>query len=167
MGNKNKTHLSIGSGNAFVESDLHQKGYDVTANDVNKEAVELARKKGLPAIWADIKDWEPIGKTFTLIYGDGVAGHLYDTIGGLRTIFRRLKFLLSEQGGTLLISNDPATNGELLHPHPQLESFYWFSADYICSELVKAGFRTVESEYFVYNRPISGPRKRLIVTGKI
>ncbi len=161
-----KTILSIGSGNAFVESDLHKKGYRVIANDANKDAIEIARKKGLEAIEADIYEWEPQVKNFALIYSDGVMGHLYDPTTGLKKIFSRLREWLPPQNGVILISNDAAVMDAPVHPHPKVKGFYWFSANYLESELLNAGFKEVETESFFYNRPLTGKKERLIVTAK-
>jgi 2-polyprenyl-3-methyl-5-hydroxy-6-metoxy-1,4-benzoquinol methylase len=42
--------ISVGSGNGFVEQQLQQAGFDVTASDANPLAVEFARRRpeGLP-----------------------------------------------------------------------------------------------------------------------
>lgn len=161
-----KKILSVGSGNAFVESDLQQQGYLVTANDVNKDAIEIAKKKGLPVVWADVKEWEPQQKDFALIYCDGVVGHLYSPSEGLKKIFSRLREWLIPSYGNILISNDAAVIDVPVHPHPDVQGFYWFSADYLRSELLDAGFQSVECESFIYTRPLSGEKKRLILQAR-
>lgn len=158
--------LSIGSGNALVESHLHQKGYLVTANDANKDAIELARKKGLQVVWADINEWEPEQHNFALIYCDGIIGHLYDPNYGLKNIFSRLRNWLLSSEGTILISNDAAVIDAPVHPHPNVQGFFWFSADYLCSELLSAGFQVTQSESFFYHRPLTGNKERLIIEAK-
>ena len=158
--------LSIGSGNAFVESDLHQKGYQVMANDVNEDAIEIARKKGLSVILADINQWEPEQKNFDLIFCDGVVGHLYKPEVSLTKLFSRLRDWLVSKQGVLLISNDAAVINAPVHPHPRVKGFYWFSADYLRSELLKAGFEVVENESFIYHRPLTGEKERLILEAR-
>ncbi|NES89760.1 bifunctional 2-polyprenyl-6-hydroxyphenol methylase/3-demethylubiquinol 3-O-methyltransferase UbiG, partial [Okeania sp. SIO2B9] len=158
--------LSIGSGNAFVESDLHQKGYHVIANDVNEDAIEIARNKGLPVVFADVNQWEPEHKNFDLIYCDGVVGHLYKPGEGLTKLFSRLRDWLVSHQGILLISNDAVAIDAPVHPHPVVKDFYWFSADYLRSELLSAGFETVENESFIYHRPLTGEKERLILQAR-
>jgi 2-polyprenyl-3-methyl-5-hydroxy-6-metoxy-1,4-benzoquinol methylase len=158
--------LSIGSGNAFVESDLHQKGYQVIANDVNEDAIEIARNKGLTVVFADINQWEPEQKNFDLIYCDGVVGHLYKPGVSLTKLFSRLRDYLVSNQGILLISNDAAVINAPVHPHPRVKDFYWFSADYLRSELLSSGFEAVENESFIYHRPLTGEKERLILKAK-
>ncbi|NEO38722.1 MAG: class I SAM-dependent methyltransferase [Moorea sp. SIOASIH] len=159
--------LSIGSGNAFVESDLHKKGYNVIANDVNEDAIEIARNKGLPVVFADVNQWEPEQKNFDLIYCDGVVGHLYKPEVGLTKLFSRLRDWLVSKQGILLISNDAAVINAPVHPHPRVKGFYWFSADYLRSELLSAGFEAVENENFIYHRPLTGEKERLILEAQV
>lgn len=158
--------LSIGSGNAFVESDLHQQGYQVTANDINEDAIEIAKNKGLPVVFADINQWRPEQKNFDLIYCDGVVGHLYKPGAGLTNLFSRLRDWLVPNQGILLISNDMAVLEAPVHLHPRVKDFYWFSADYLCSELLRAGFELVENESFIYQRPLTGEKERLILEAR-
>ncbi|MEA5468849.1 class I SAM-dependent methyltransferase [Spirulina sp. 06S082] len=164
-GDRDKKMLSIGSGNAFVESDLHQKGYSVTVNDVNQDAIAIAQQKGLTAIEADVYEWEPQSKDFSLIYCDGVMGHLYEPEMGLKMIFKRLREWLLKDS-VLLISNDAATTDAPVHPHPRVKGFYWFSADYLKSELLNVGYQAVETKSFFYNRPLTGKKERLIAIAK-
>lgn len=154
--------LSIGSGNAFVEKDLHQQGYAILASDPNPDAMKLAQKKGVPFVLADVNQWEPEEKDFALIYCDGVMGHLYTPESEFQTLFHRLRGWL-RPGGTLLISNDAAIHDSPVHLHPRVKGFYWFSSEFLCSQLCQAGFRNVKSEIFVYSRPLTGDKERLIV----
>ncbi len=158
--------LSVGSGNAFVERDLHQQGYSILASDPNPDAMKLANKKGVPFVLADINQWEPEEKNFALIYCDGVMGHLYKPEIGFQTLFRRLRGWFLPNSGKILISNDAAVIDTPVHPHPNVKGFYWFSPEYLCSELSKAGFDEVESEIFVYPRPLTGNKERVIVRAK-
>ncbi len=158
-----KRILSIGSGNAFVEHDLHQRGYTILASDPNPDAMKLAQKKGVPFVLADVNQWEPQEKDFDLIYCDGVMGHLYQPESGFRTLFRRLLGWLRPNGGNILISNDAAVIDVPVHLHPRVKDFYWFSPAFLCSELSEVGFQNVQSEMFVYARPLTGDKERLIV----
>jgi SAM-dependent methyltransferase len=158
--------LSIGSGNAFVERDLHSSGYSILASDPNPDAMTLAQKKGVPFVLADVNQWEPQEKNFALIYCDGVMGHLYQPESGFETLLSRLRQWLLPNYGKILISNDAAVIDTPVHPHPNVKGFYWFSPEYLCSELSKAGFDEVKSEIFVYPRPLTGNKERVIVQAK-
>ena len=155
--------LSIGSGNAFVERDLHSSGYSILASDLNPDAMKLAQKKGVPFVLADVNQWEPQEKNFALIYCDGVMGHLYQPESGFQRLLGRLRQWLLPNSGQILISNDAAIIDTPVHLHPNVKGFYWFSPEYLCSELSKAGFHEVKSEIFVYPRPLTGNKERLIV----
>ncbi|MBO1348873.1 MAG: hypothetical protein EBE86_016480 [Hormoscilla sp. GUM202] len=118
-------------------------------------------------VFADINQWEPEQKNWDLIYGDGVVGHLYKPGAGLNKIFSRLRDWLVANQGVLLISNDAAViNNAPVHPHPRVKNFYWFSADYLRSELLIAGFEAVENESFIYDRPLTGKKERLILQAR-
>lgn len=158
--------LSIGSGNAFVEKDLYQQGYSILAIDPNPEAMKLAQRKGVPFVLADVNQWQPQEKNFTLIYCDGVMGHLYQPESRFQTLLSRLREWLLPNSGKILISNDAATIDTPVHVHPNFKEFYWFSPEYLCSELSKAGFDEVKSEIFVYSRPLTGKKERVIVQAK-
>lgn len=158
--------LSIGSGNAFVEKDLHQQGYSILAIDPNPEAMKLAQRKGVPFVLADVSQWEPQEKNFTLIYCDGVMGHLYQPESRFQTLLSHLRGWLMPNFGKILISNDATTIDTPVHPHPNFKEFYWFSPEYLCSELSKAGFDEVKSEIFVYSRPLTGKKERVILQAK-
>ncbi|MEM7063922.1 MAG: methyltransferase domain-containing protein [Cyanobacteria bacterium P01_B01_bin.77] len=154
--------LSIGSGNAFVEKDLHQQGYSILASDPNPDAMRLAEKKGVPFVLADVNQWEPQEKNLALIYCDGVMGHLYTPESEFQALFRRLLGWLRSDG-KLLISNDAAISDVPVHLHPRVKDFYWFSPEFLCSQLSQAGFHHVKFEIFVYARPLTGAKERLIV----
>ena len=117
-------------------------------------------------VFADINQWEPEQKNFNLIYCDGVVGHLYKPEVGLTKLFSRLRDWLVSHQGILLISNDAAVIDAPVHPHPRVKDFYWFSADYLRSELLSAGFAAVENESFIYHRPLTGEKERLILVAR-
>ncbi|NEQ80367.1 MAG: class I SAM-dependent methyltransferase [Moorea sp. SIO2I5] len=162
-----KPILSVGSGNAFVERDLHSSGYSILASDPNPDAMEMAKQKGVPFVLADINQWEPEQKNWALIYCDGVMGHLYQPEVGFKRLLSRLRSWLLPNSGKILISNDAAVIDTPVHPHPHVQGFYWFSPQYLCSELSRAGFEEVESEIFIYPRPLTGNKERVIVQATV
>lgn len=161
-----KTIISIGCGNAFVEQDLCNKGYNVLGIDINESAVELAREKGVPAIVADINDWRPESNKVDLIYCDGVLGHLYFEDSGCRNALARLKSWLTPGEGILFISNDASKDGRKVADAPGVNGFYHFSEEFVVSELIDSGFELVDATNYLYERPLSGARQRLIVAAR-
>jgi predicted TPR repeat methyltransferase len=161
-----KKIISIGCGNAFVEQDLCREGYTVLGLDINESAVELAQHKGVPAIVADIYEWEPKGNDIDLIYCDGVLGHLYVEGTRCHSALTRLKSWLKPGEGILLISNDASKDGREVVDAPGVKGFYHFSEAFVASELMETGFKIVSTSSYVYQRPISGPRRRLVVAAR-
>ncbi|HEX4811575.1 MAG TPA: class I SAM-dependent methyltransferase [Nonomuraea sp.] len=158
--------LSVGCGNAAVEAALVADGYTVLGVDALDEAVALARKKGVRAVRADVLSWTPPGGTCPVIYADGLLGHLYDPVTGVRPALERFRSWLPPSGGTLLISNDGPRTGAEVEPHPEVPGFAWLSSSFLCRQAKEAGFDDVSSSLFTYERPISGPRDRVIVTAR-
>ncbi len=156
--------LSIGCGNAFIEHELAKKNYSIFAIDILEYAVDLARKKGITAVSANVKEWEPDNKEYDLIYCDGIMGHLYNHSDGLRKIITRLKTWLKSKDAILFISNDESTNQELVQTHPSVKGFHWFSDEFLRSELTSVGFSKIDIDHFIYDRPLSGKRKRIIAS---
>jgi predicted TPR repeat methyltransferase len=161
-----KKIISIGCGNAFVEQDLCQKGYRILGVDINESAVQLALHKGVPAVVADIYEWEPEGNDVDLIYCDGVLGHLYVEGSGCRDALTRLKSWLKPVDGILLISNDASKDGCDVADAPGVKGFYHFSEEFVVSQLIKTGFDVVDTTSYLYERPLSGARRRLVVAAK-
>jgi 2-polyprenyl-3-methyl-5-hydroxy-6-metoxy-1,4-benzoquinol methylase len=161
-----KKIISIGCGNAFVEQDLCQKGYALLGIDINESAVQLAQDKGVPALVADIYEWAPDANDVDLIYCDGVLGHLYDEETQCREPLQRLKSWLKPGEGILLISNDASKDGSHVADAPGVKGFYHFSEGFVVSELIGAGFELIDTTGYVYERPISGARRRLVVAAQ-
>lgn len=162
---RSKRILSVGCGNAFVEQDLCEKGYQLRAIDINESAVKLALDKGVPATVADIYEWEPEGN-LDLIYCDGVLGHLYVEGAECREALTRLRQWLTPGEGILLISNDASKDGRAVVPAPGVKGFFHFSREFVVSELVKSGFKPVDTTSYLYQRPVSGPRRRLMIVAQ-
>jgi SAM-dependent methyltransferase len=157
--------LSVGCGNAAVEAGLVTEGHRVLGVDALAEAVELARAKGVEAVCANVLTWTPPPEPWTVVYADGVLGHLYDLAHGLRQVLRRFRSWLPE-GGALVISNDgPNTDAEV-QAHPEVPGFVWLSRVYLHRQVEESGFRDVTSSHFTYERPLSGQRERVIVTAR-
>jgi SAM-dependent methyltransferase len=161
-----KKVLSVGCGNAFVEQCLCQKGYNVDGMDINESAVQLAQHKGVSAVVGDIYDWEPEEKNIDLIYCDGVLGHLYVEETGCQVALDRLRSWLKSEEGILLISNDASKDGGAVARAPGVKGFFHFSEQFVISELRETGFELVETASYLYHRPLSGPRRRLVVVGR-
>jgi SAM-dependent methyltransferase len=157
--------LSVGCGNAFVESDLTKRGYNLSAIDICPGAVVLARKKGVAAIEADVYTWEP-DRPCNLIYCDGVVGHLYRHDGGCQPAFRRMNGWLAGGSGSLLISNDISLTGQDVQEHPAVQQFFLFSTTYLERQLAYAGFEVVSSRTYIYSRPLSGDRSRAVIVAR-
>jgi SAM-dependent methyltransferase len=158
--------LSVGCGNAFVEHDLYQKGYLLSCIDINETAVELARKKGVPAEVADVYCWEPKQKHLDLIYGDGVLGHFYLEDSQCQKALLRLKSWLKPKTGIIVISNDASQKGQAVVPAPGVKGFFHFSEDWVTSQMKRAGFKLVEVTTYAYDRPLSGRRNRLVISAR-
>lgn len=157
--------LSIGCGNGMVEAAIAADGVRVLAVDAMEPAVELARAKGLDAVCADALNWNPPPEPWTAIYADGSLGHLYDAGTGLQVTLRRFKSWLPEDG-LVVVSNDPPWAGDAeVEKHPDLA--YWFlSEPYMRSQVSECGFRDVTSTVFTFDKPLSGERQRIVVTGR-
>jgi SAM-dependent methyltransferase len=162
--------LSLGCGNAAVEVGVAREGYRVLGVDAIEEAVELARAKGIDALCADIMRWSP-NEVWSVIYMDGVLGHLYDPQTGLQGIMRRIRSWLtpsSDSGkATFIASNDAPNNGGQAQPAPGVNGFYWLSVNYLRDQALAAGFSDVETEEFHYQRPLSGDRERSIIVAHV
>ncbi|GHE34708.1 class I SAM-dependent methyltransferase [Streptomyces capitiformicae] len=157
--------LSLGSGNAVVEMDILNDGYEVLAVDALDEAVALARSKGLTAQREDVTAWAP-SAVWPVIYADGLLGHLYTSAVGLSGLMTRIRSWLTDGTGrgTLIISNDSPRNGEPVQAAPGVPGFYWLSGAYLRDEALASGFSEVTVESFAYERPLSGERIRAVVT---
>ena len=159
--------ISVGSGNATIESAITRAGYRVVAVDVIPEAVELARRKGVEAVLADVRDWSPPQDAWTLVYADGVMGHLY-TPGeaGHVPVLERMRSWLAPRRGVLVISNDRPHGLADVQPAPGVPGFYWLSEDFLRKQAEAAGFQDLSSTTFVYQRPLSGARVRAVLTAR-
>lgn len=162
--------LSLGCGNATVEREIVRAGYRVLGVDAMAEAVDLATAKGVEAVRADIATWRPEA-TWPLIYMDGVLGHLFDPVTGLRTVLERVRSWLAPGVGAieaaLVASNDATVSDEPALAAPGVNGFHWLSGPFMASEAVAAGFDEVMTERFDYQRPRSGHRVRAVVTARV
>ncbi|MEU3495160.1 methyltransferase domain-containing protein [Kitasatospora cineracea] len=157
--------LSLGSGNAAVESDVQRQGYRVLAVDAMAEAVAIARGKGLEAVRADITTWTPEGR-WPVVYMDGLLGHLL--VDGQLPVLARIHGWLAAGGhGTLVASNDSTRNGEGVQKAPGVTGFHWLSEEYLREQALAAGFTDVRVETFHYSRPLSGDRARSVIVARV
>jgi hypothetical protein len=156
--------LSLGCGNAMIEAGIATDGVRVLGVDAMEAAVELAAAKGVEAVCADVLSWTPPPGPWTVFYADGSLGHLYDPDTGARNVLERFKSWMPE-GSTLVISNDPPRTDVEVQEHPDLRYFF-LSQSYMHREVENCGFRDVSSTVFTYEKPLSGPRDRVVVTAR-
>lgn len=158
--------FSVGCGNGFVEAELIAEGYSVSAIDINPEAVEYARNKGIDASVSDVYDYvSKHNKLHDVVYADGFIGHFFDNNSESIKILEQLNNLLSING-VIIISNDAPPTNTLYAKHPSVPEFYYYSADFISRQLAIHGFSVLEQINFSYQRPLSGLRTRAIVVGR-
>jgi hypothetical protein len=137
-----------------------------------EEAVKLARRKGLRALCADIYEWEP-DELWSVIYIDGVLGHLYDQHQGLVPVLERIRSWLEPRRdsqsclASLVASNDAPQNGESVEAAAGVKGFRWLSAEYMRAQALLAGFKAVSTQEYRYQRPISGGRTRAVITAYV
>lgn len=156
--------LSVGCGNAFVERELQCDGYAVLAIDVLPDAVALARRNGVNAVVADATSWEPPEEGWDMVYADGLLGHLYDEPDGCVPILRQFRSWLRPRAGVLLVSNDAPPGRAAEAPAIGVPGFRWLSGPLLSRQIRAAGFELISSEEFVYERPLSGRRRRAVLT---
>jgi len=159
--------ISVGSGNATIEAAIARAGHRVVAVDIIREAVELARRKGIEAVLADVRDWSPPEDTWTLVYADGVVGHLY-TPGdaGHLPVLERIRSWLAPCNGLLVISNDRPPGSVDVQPAPGVPEFYWLSENFLRKQAEAVGFQDLSATTFTYHRPLSGARERAVLTAR-
>lgn len=158
--------LSLGCGNAMIEKALTADRMRVLGVDAMEHAVELAVARGVNAVCADVLSWTPPPGPWTVLYADGILGHLYDPVSGISNVLNRFKSWLAP-GDALVISNDPPRNDAELQENPNMPPSYFFiSKEYLHRGVEEAGFRDVTSTIFAYEKPLTGPRDRVIVTAR-
>jgi 2-polyprenyl-3-methyl-5-hydroxy-6-metoxy-1,4-benzoquinol methylase len=158
--------ISVGCGNAAVEAGLVTAGYRVAGVDAMEEAISLARQKGVEVECADVFKWTPPPGNWRVVYADGFLGHVFDPDQGLQPVLERMRSWLPPGNGALVISNDDPRTDADTQPHAEVPAFTWLSGQYLKAQAEKAGFKDVWSTWFTYERPISGPRERVIVTAR-
>lgn len=156
--------ISVGSGNAVIEAQVARAGYRVLAVDLLAEAVEIARRKGVEAVRADVRYWSPPPARWTVVYADGLLGHLYEPAEGLLPVLDRVRSWLAPQEGVLVISNDRPRSVADVEPAPGVPGFHWLSEEYLRKQAAAAGFHEVSCTAFSYDRPLSGARERAVLT---
>ena len=115
---------------------------------------------------ADVLSWTPPVGPWTVIYTDGMLGHIADSADAVQHAVRRFRSWLPE-GGTLVISNDPPRNDAELQENPKVAKYFWYSQEFLHRQVEACGFREVTSTYFTYQKPLSGPRDRIVVTARL
>src|SRR5262245_50939025 len=157
--------ISLGCGNAVIEASLVRAGYAVLAVDMFAEAVELAQRKGVEAVCADIRDWHPPrDRAWSVLYADGLMGHLYHPEEGLLSPLSDMHDWLAPAGGVLVISNDRPQDVFEVEAAPGVPGFYWLSEEFLRKQAATAGFQELSCTTFLYQRPLSGIRARTVLT---
>jgi SAM-dependent methyltransferase len=156
--------LSLGSGNAFVERVLGREGYPVLAVDALEQAVEHARKAGVPAICHNLYSWDTEPDYWDVVYADGLLGHLHDGEDGAHVALCLFRSWLKAPSGTIVISNDAPKTDAPVQQSANVPGFYWLSDRWIAAELKRAGFTRISTASITYRRPLSGLRTRAIIT---
>lgn len=158
--------ISVGSGNAVIETEIVRAGHRVLAVDAIPEAVELARRKGVEAVLADVHHWSPPAGRWSVVYADGVMGHLYAPETELLPVLTQLRAWLKPHRGTLVISNDRPRGLAAVQPAPGVPGFYWLSEEFLRKQAEAAGFDELAAVTFSYRRPLSGVRERAVLTAR-
>ena len=160
--------LSVGCGNAVIEAELVASGYKVLGVDALAEAIKLAKAKGVDAVCADVLSWRPPESTqWNVIYADGILGHIFDqTMGGVRHVLARFRSWLPDGKGVLVMSNDEPRIEAHVQAHSEVPGFSWLSGPFLHTQAEAAGFQEVWTTWFTYERPVSGPRERVVVTAR-
>lgn len=162
-----RTLVSVGCGNAMIEAELGQRGHSVSAVDALREAVALARAKGVDATRADVMTWTPPVSGPLIVYADGLLGHLYQPAEHALPILGVIHtWLAGRPGSALVISNDESRNDQSVEPASGVPGFHWFSDGYLREQCRLAGFSDVDSTCYTYQRPISGPRRRVVMIAR-
>jgi hypothetical protein len=158
--------LSLGCGNAVIESELKRRGCDVLAIDALAPAVALARRKGVDAAVADVAIWDPPHRRWGVIYADGLLGHLYDPSAHRLTVLPRIRTWLESDRGVFVVSNDVPPNGGDARAAPSVPGFHWLATAFIARQLTDAAFDVLSAEEFSYERPLSGTRRRAVLVAR-
>jgi SAM-dependent methyltransferase len=158
--------LSVGCGNATIEAGLVASGYRVLGIDALDDAVALARAKGVAVERADAMSWTPPTADWNVVYADGLLGHLYDPVSGVRHALERFRSWMPAGEGVLVVSNDGPRTGAEVQDHADVPGFTLLSISYLHAQAELAGFQDIWSTLFVYERPVSGPRERVVVTAR-
>jgi len=167
VGERGVRIISLGCGNAAVEGDLVQRGYDVTGLDMNIEAVNYAKKKKVKAICGDFYTYEPEEK-FDIVYADGFFGHLYNVQNNVSSVFERITEVILKRKGVIVVSNDaPRDTLAEVQKHPHVPDFHFLAPNYLARQAKSAGLQNIEVNTFYYARPISGVCPRAILTSEL
>ncbi|MFF7244772.1 class I SAM-dependent methyltransferase [Embleya sp. NPDC008237] len=156
--------LSLGCGNAMVEAELVRAGHRVLAVDALPEAVDLAHRKGVDAVCADVLVWTPPTRAWTVVYADGLAGDLHRYTRGLGPALERFHTWSQPGIGSLVLSDDPLHVDPDARTGPDVPGFSWLCALALADEAEEAGFRDATTATINYRGPLSGPRDRAVVT---
>jgi len=165
MGISGSNLLSVGCGNGFVERRIQKYCSSLIGIDCNTAAVEIATQAGLDARICSLYESEKMEfwKNIDFLYLDGVLGHLFSVEDHLDYFFSFIKHTSFQRPLRILISNDAADDSSGFSSHQSVPDFWYIGKDFLADSASKAGFNVIVSEYFSYERPVSGTRNRTIV----
>lgn len=164
--NNDDVIISIGAGNGFTEKLLSESGFRIYCFDIDEYAVKLCKEKGLNACCADFFSLSSISfPSPSLIYMDGVLGHLFTNKKGLQPFFSHIRSIMNGESYFLLFSFDDILKAHC-EPHIDVKGYFHLSSKLVHCFLKKNGFTKNCDYIFEYYRPISGMRKRRIILSR-
>jgi putative intracellular protease/amidase/SAM-dependent methyltransferase len=162
--------VSIGCGNATMETIFAKAGYHVLATDMFEECSKYVEHVDGPGSISfavlDVLRFEhfEITTQYDIVYIDGVVGHLLDLPGGVEALFDAAAKLV-KTGGILLMSNDPPANADV-EKNKHVPAFHFVNENHLRTQMESHNFTMQEFAPFDYQRPVSGNRTRVVVVGK-
>ncbi|MFA7243818.1 MAG: methyltransferase domain-containing protein [Patescibacteria group bacterium] len=154
-----KNVLSCGCGNAFLEKDMADAGYNILATDLCNSALEYARQKGLNTQILDVSKPFKLKEKFHVIFSDGLIGHLVGKSLLLEN-FLCQSYTTLESGGIIMIGNEEPRNKKDLEYIGRAD-YYFTSGKFLSNRLTNAGFEATGYIKIPYLRPIEGKQYRV------
>lgn len=157
---------SLGCGNCAVEKLLVEHGHGVLCTDI-LDCSEFAAQAGARFSLFNVlqPDYASVlPKQSDFIYADGILGHLIGEEGGVQRFFQTCTELLKEKG-LLVISNDPCMQKGVkdAEANPDVPGFHFVDEQHLIKQLPHQGFELIKSAPFIYERPYSGQRERVVI----
>ena len=97
--------LDVGAGSGIHSLELQKKGLDVTALDINQQAVQIMRRRGVQNVCqANVLSYDQGPYDTLLLLGHGIG--MVEDLSGLRRFLHHAQRLVTRQGQILLDSLD-------------------------------------------------------------